>query len=51
MQSELINQTLVAAEAARQEGYEGTYVAMMEIVRELTAERADAKSPNEKSPS
>ena len=51
MQSELINQTLVAAEAARQKGYHGTYIAMMEIVRELAAERAAAISADEKLPS
>ena len=51
MHRELINQTLVAAEAAKKEGYEGTYNAMMKIVRDLAAERADAKSPSEKSPS
>ena len=49
MQSDLIDQMRVAAEAARQEGFEGTYKAMMDILRCLKAGRIDAKSPREKS--
>ncbi|WP_299734006.1 hypothetical protein [uncultured Tateyamaria sp.] len=35
MESELRNQTLVAAAAAKQQGFENTYRALIEIVREL----------------
>jgi hypothetical protein len=41
---ELKNQTLVAAEAAKQMGFEYTYAALLEIVRELESSKGDAGS-------
>lgn len=49
MQSDLIDQMRVAAEAARQEGFEGTYKAMMDIMQSLKAVKIETKLPGEKS--
>lgn len=38
MHTELKNQTLVAAEVARQNGFEGTHLALLEVLHQLYQE-------------
>ena len=47
MHAELRNQTLVAAAAAKHEGFENTYAALIDLVKELDRPKDAATSPKE----
>lgn len=45
MNHDLINQTAIAAEMARQNGFEGTHRALLEMLKQLKEIEIDVRTP------